>query len=259
MISKLKNIVVALVAVAGFTMAQAATVHIQFDNPIFGGFATDTGATSDEIHITYAVSGGTKTEYVSAGRFSGKGSNVVGVDASIFVDSLDVLYMYCYDLYQDIAGGNSVVYEVDQSKAAVAARTLDFLGAVNSVLNAGQIKSDNYAWLHPKNGAMGAAIQLGIWESKYDTGWDLTSGNFTVTTADLMLETKSYWNSFIGELKSAPSLDSTDVMVLTSDTKQDMLVGDPQPVPEPGSLALIGLALAGVAAARRRSTAVAQS
>ena len=135
MISKLKNIVVALVAVAGFTMAQAATVHIQFDNPIFGGFATGTGETSDALHITFASSSPSSknfvTEYVAAGRFSGKGSNVTGVSENIFVDSLDVLYMYCYDLYQDINHGNVVDYTIDQSAGAVATRTLDFLGAVN--------------------------------------------------------------------------------------------------------------------------------
>ena len=74
----------------------------------------------------------------------------------------------CHDLRQGLHGGTYTVnYSVD-------ARTLDFLGAVNYVLNGNSNTwADINAWLHPSNGNIGAAIQVGIWKSLYETSGDL--------------------------------------------------------------------------------------
>ncbi len=241
----------ACVLALGSAAASAAMVHVQFDNPIFNGVAEPT---HDALTIHYPTpgGGGQASASVAAGRFQGTASNLRGVDASIFVDGLDDLYMYCYDLYEHVGGGWSVDYTINFD--GVLPRTLDFLGAVNMVLNQGKATADPYAWLHPSNGLMGAAIQLGIWESKYDSGWDIRGGSFSAT--GLETQTAQYLSSFLAAIPTAPALNARYVMTLEAAGAQDMITGDPPAsVPVPGTLALAGLALAAVAVRRRAPSA----
>jgi PEP-CTERM motif len=229
--------------------AQAASVHVQFDNPIFNGVPAPA---YDLVAITYPAlgTGAPRTVSTAAGRFQGTATNVVGVSPGIFSDSVDDLFMYCYDVYESVGSGWHADYTINFS--GPQSRTLDFLGAVNAVLNQGQPVYDTYAWLHPTSGAMAAAVQLGIWESKYESaGWSLADGAFSASGIDAA--TQGHLSSFLAAIDGSASLEGRYAMTLEAAGVQDMITGDPPAdVPEPGMAGLLGLAAAGAFWARRR-------
>lgn len=250
-VTSLRSLLAGVCLAAMATWPHAATVHVTFDNPIFAGVPAPR---FDVVTITYPVPGGLQTSAtVAAGRFQGTASNVVGTDPSIFVDGLNDLYMYCYDVYEHVGNGWEADYTINFD--GETDRTRDFLGAVNHVLNDGKAVKDPYAWLHPTSGILAAAIQIGIWESKYDSsGWDLAGGSFRASGESNA--TRNQVQAFFDVIDQSQAIDPKFVMTLEARGVQDMLTGDPPPaVPEPATTGLVLAALGAAAAARRKSAA----
>lgn len=271
-----------LLAAAAFGMASTATVAepiyegqvgIRFDSPIFGA----TGAPA----VTLSGPAGTSGR-VNAGLFRGdvyepgSPAGYDGFDPSVLYRGLDDILLYCVDLFQRIGGGWKEEYRVYSLKDADRVvkksdahpldrdfdRTLEFLGAMNYTLQAmPSFVGDgerSYNWLNPISGWMSGAIQVGIWESLYEGNapLDITGGAFTATglgqAGEALLQ--SAFDAVNGAAGALPytALDPAKVLLLSSDTRQDMLVGDPPamvPAPAPATLMLAGLILM----ARRRA------
>lgn len=245
-----------IVAAAGlaFSTTVAAdptdpTLNLRWDSPVFNPFAYP-----DQISLS--TDGGLPSRSVRAGRFQGTVLEVTGaISMSDFLDSPADFWTYCYDLLQFIHNGETVTYTVDYN--GPTARTLDFLGAIDYVLNGNSNTwSDPFAWLHPVNHNVSAAIQIGIWESLYDTsGWSLNSGLFQAS--GLEAATLTQYAAFQTAVNSPWVNDLPALLALTieSGTRQDQITGRILPLqelPEPGSLALFALAGVLAAVTRRR-------
>jgi hypothetical protein len=232
---------VAAAALAASASAGAATITV-------GTWAVGGG---DGIAVS-----GAYTLNTTAARFSGNVTAFTGpeLDATSFVDSTSQMFAYCYDL-GEFLGGNTytAVFGTNPPTAfGVTQSTLNFLGAVNAYVAGG----DAFDWLHASTPALAAAVQIGLWETLYDNGsmFDLTAGNFRA--AGVAAATQAELNNILALVGTANPLNSGLVMTLhtTGRDAQDVITGyrPLQRIPEPASLALLGIAAAAAAFVRRR-------
>ncbi len=225
---------VAAVALAVSASAGAATITV-------GGWSVGSG---DLIAVsgTYALN-------TNAARFTGNVTAFTGpeLNASSFVDSTSQMFAYCYDLGETLGGNTyTAVFGTNPPTAfGVTQSTLAFAGG------------DAYDWLRASTASLAAAIQIGLWETLYDNGgtFDLAAGNFRA--AGVAAGTQTELDNILALLGSSNALNSALVMTLhtTGQNAQDVITGyrPPLRIPEPGSLALLGLAAAAAGVMRRRN------
>lgn len=94
-----------------------------------------------------------------------------------------------------------------------------------------------------------AAFQLAVWEIVEDNNLDLATGGFTGNTNPYSGQAQGYLNAVAGYAGS--SFNNWTVYRFSNPTQQDFVTATLN-VPEPGSLALAGLALAGLGLISRR-------
>ena len=161
-----------------------------------------------------------------------------------------VLYAWCVDFYHDIyLGQNSYTYTVagavvtDDSNGTALSTTVS-----NKLMTLAAYGNTQLAGAKAGDANFSSAVQLAIWKTEY-AGFAFTA-NATVTSYVASLQTYAANNS--APATSMRSLSGTQNLITDSIGLTFSSNAQANAVPEPASMALIGVGLVALAGARRK-------
>jgi hypothetical protein len=205
-----------------------------------------------------AVSVASASPLVVQGLSTGRGQNVTITTS--FGGTTTSQYVWAGPLVATIAGAPSFeAYCVDLTRLVAPPETLDVvvrpIGELTSQID-GRAEGDNVGRLYStfapavSSSASGAALQLAIWDQLYDSGDGLNVGLFQASGIDA--ETDGFYADYLAALTHGSASGDATWFDATAAGKQSFVA---QPVPEPGTMAALGLGLAALARRRRAKRA----